>query len=44
MKEARGTVRRRLVDVSAMRRRYLFKLRLACAEAERRRRNWVQER
>jgi hypothetical protein len=33
-KEARGMVRRRLVEARAMRRRYLFRLRLACAEAE----------
>jgi hypothetical protein len=36
MKETRRTVRRRSVDASAMRRRYLFRLRLACADAERR--------
>jgi hypothetical protein len=38
-----GVVRSRSVDASAMRRRYLFRLGLACAEAERRRRNWARE-
>jgi hypothetical protein len=36
-------VRRRPVDARAMRWSYLFRLRLACAEAERRCRNWEWE-
>jgi hypothetical protein len=42
-KGARGMARRS-VGARAMRWRCLFRLRLACAEVERRRRNWERER